>query len=358
VIEFKGYFKLYEQSRTEISRQLMAAAQRWSEVNNAELPIGKALTSKGGVRLQPTEPGKKIDIDIVKKLFRSIGHEFVREIAPRGEGAKSSKYITYVTDKGLSVVIGSGGNVGISYEVEISNALMRVLEDSTDIPPRITNLLNGLGIEPSELVNVDYTVGFAAKRPPGKEPKNVGPIISDLTLYTKDQVFYISLKNISGKTFANYGIHNAFLQSADGDITYNSSTSRADLIKALGLNTDEICKGLTAYRDKEFKEPVIDTNPAYDKEVLTGYMLNSYGYGYWYARERRNDEWEIIDLTTEEKLLNHFGSAVITKIVYPKLTSKQTNIYIATTKGKEYVAEVRNTSGGLLPTEIKIGVKK
>lgn len=358
MIEFKGYFKLYEQSKTEISRQLMTVAQQWADENNTELPIGKAVTSKGGLRLQPTEPGKKIDIDVVKKLFKSIGHEFVREIAPGTEGALSGKYITYLTDLGLPVVLGSGGNKGISYEVEIANALMGVLEDPTNISPRIVNLLNGLGINPSELVNVEYTVGYAAKRPPGKEPKNIGSVISDITLYTKEQVFYISLKNITGSTFANYGIRGAFLQSVDGDITYNPSSVRADLINALGLNTDEICKGLTAYQDKVFIDPVIETNPAFDKDTLTGYMLNSYGYGYWYARERRKDEWEIVDLTTEEKLLSYFGVAKITKIVYPKLTSKQTSVSIVTSKGKEYVAEVRNTSGGLIPTEVKIRTKK
>lgn len=336
----------------------MSAAQKWATDKNTELPIGKAVTSKGGLRLQPTEPGKKIDIDVVRTLFKSIGQEFIREIAPGREGAKSGKYITYITDRGIPVVVGSGGNRGIVYEVEVANALKQVLVDPTNITPRIANLLSGLGVEPSELVNVDYTVGYAAKRPPGKEPKNIGPTISDITLYTKDKVLYISLKNISGSTFANYGIHGAFSESADGTITYNSSTPRADLIRALGLNTEEVCKGLTAYRDRVFVDPVIEMDPTYDSAALTGYMLNAYGYGYWYAREKRNDEWEIVDLTTEEKLLNYFGSAKITKIVYPKLTSKQTNISIITSKGKEYAAEMRNTSGGLLPTEIKVRTKK
>ena len=179
------------------------------------------------------------------------------------------------------------------------------------------------------------------------------------------RVLYISLKDPKGDTFANQGYASAFKNADDGSFTPGKHSSD-DFIKALGIDKEKVAIGLSNYVSGETSsDDLCVIKPAeFNAEEIKKYLGSAMGYGYTYARHLRGN-WHIMYLNSAEDVKNVIGDPVEVQIRYarncdsgryPK--SKGTSATIKMNNGAKYDVTIRNTTGGIRPTEIKIKILK
>ena len=91
-----------------------------------------------------------------------------------------------------------------------------------------------------------------------------------------------------------------------------------------------------------------------DYEKVQRYIASGYGYGYWYARDMGGGEWHLKNIKTPKAALNLVGKVMRIDVSYPGVT-KQITCNIITSNGR-YIVEVRNTQGGVVPSQVNIKV--
>lgn len=316
-------------------------------------PFRVTRGNKGEVRLQPIKRGDPIDPALVNKILDHIGHSVDRVVDPGHPDAKSSKFPTRWTRSGIPVVIGSGGPKGLKHEEDVAGEIQGII-DHKGGSDRALNLIKSIGLNPDDIEKIIHVSGKAARRPLQARPQNVGPTIADITLLLKDgQKQYISLKDPHGDTFGNFGIAGSFtMDSTTKEVKIHPHPTDV-LLQALGIDKDLVKDGLQAYINKLPNETLTDTSPPYDKNAIKGYLESAYGYGYWYAKAKGKDEWEIKDLHNLEDLNRIVGDVRVIKVTYPG-KYKQAVAVVVSSVGDRYQFEVRNSKGGIIPTEIKV----
>ena len=242
---------------------------------------------------------------------------------------------------------------------------IRTLVKSGHGTRRAKKLLKELDINPSNIIKVIHKSGKNERRPLSSEPQNVGRIIADITLIVQSEdgnnkVYPISIKDPAGSTFGNFGIAGSFDLDDNGKVIISPHPSD-EFLRALGINKKKMQKGLQKYIDNGANPPPgtintdIDENPQFDIRLLRQFLMAGYGYGYWYAREWANNEWEVRDLRTFKKLKEYVGIPKVEFISYPGDT-KQTHAMIYTSNDRKYNVDIRNSKGGDIPKEIKIRI--
>ena len=229
---------------------------------------------------------------------------------------------------------------------------------------RARNLLKSLHINPRNITEIIHHEGKNLRRALTPTPKNVGDIIADIILKVKTpkgiKVYPISIKDPAGSTFGNFGIAGSFELDDNGIVQIFPHPSDRFLF-AMGINKRHMQKGLQKYIDKGIVPPQGTLNsdivefPKFKTSLLRRFLMAGYGYGYWYAREWANSEWEIIDLRTIKKLKKYIGVPSVKFISYPGDT-KQAHCMIHTSTGHKYNVDIRNSKGGDIPKEIKIRI--
>ena len=302
-----------------------------------------------------------------KNLIKDLGYEIVDIISPGFIGSKSSKYKTYVvkskdSEETFDVVYGSA-NKGEKFEAQLHSDLSGInsglLGDS---------FLNSLGVSREEIVEVEPSKP-PRKRPLSKEIKNVGKEISDITLKVKSsdtneiKRIFISLKDPKGGTFANQGYGSGFIQNSDGTISLGSH-KLDDFIEALGIDKEKIARGVSDYAlGRESQDDICNiVKSNFDADKVALYLASALGYGYIYARQKK-DGFKIINLESPDDAKNLVGRPIKVLIRYARFCgtnktsmSKGTTARIETDNGAKYAVEIRNASGKIRPTEIKIKI--
>lgn len=229
---------------------------------------------------------------------------------------------------------------------------------------RAKKLLDTLGINPEDVIDVIHKSGKNERRSLSPKPKNVGHIVADITLIIRtpngNKTYPISIKDPAGSTFGNFGIAGSFDLDEDKRVIIVPHSSD-QFLKAMGISKKKVQRGLQKYIDRGI-EPTegtintdIDEKPQFNIRLLRKFLMAGYGYGYWYAREWANNEWEIRDLRTFKKLKEYVGIPKVDFISYPGET-KQTHAMIHTSNGHKYNVDIRNSKGGDIPKEIKIRI--
>jgi hypothetical protein len=338
-------------TKSFVQSKILSKADELFGVGSLKPGHGKS----GEIRLQPKDRDTKFSNDQIKELLLATGYHIKRIVTPGEPGSMSTKFDTYLNDSGYALTIAGGGTRGQEFERKIQTSTI----DSGELKSLIVSLQEKIG---SKLKIKSHSPGPSyVKRPLGISPTDVGKIIADLILNTDQGDIYISLKDPSGSTFGNFGIAGSFEVNKSGEIVEKEHPSD-DLIKKLGIEKSLIAKGLNAYLKNEKPDETVTTsdNVYVDNTIsntVSKIIQSGYGYGYWYAR-KTSDGWQIVDLTTKEKLEEYVGKVTSIKIKYPDAESKQCSEWITTSSGNVYKFEIRNTKAGIVPTEIKVKIQK
>lgn len=313
--------------------------------------------SKGGaLRLAPSEAGDMIDEKTLQAFFKAAGARNIKILPPKSPGSASSKFNTYAMVVGgepVNVVIGQGRNLGQTFEDAVNIEVEEALTGGK-ISPRIKDLFEQIGISTSQVAAVEQASKKRVKRPLSPNLVDVGPEISDMTLkLKKGKPVYISIKNVSGDTFANAGCSGMFEVREDksGIVVVPRKHPLDDFVRALGVDKKIAAKGYTNYANGIKQAIVGKGQPDLDK--VRDYLMGAYGFGYWYAREEGKG-FHVIDMTTPVAVEDHVGDVTNVEVRYPGI-SKQITCIITTTNGR-YIVEIRNSHGGIDPNEIKVKV--
>lgn len=352
-------------SRASVERDIQAAA---SSLFGDVFKTGTA-SRRGEIRLQPKDSNFKLTDEQVKKLLALAKHPLVSIIMPNEPDSKSGKFKTFVTKSGYAVVVAGGGNLGQTREITLTAELQEVAGGNAP-SEHLADLLDKLNILPEDIQGAELASAKRVKRPISTEVKNVGEVISDVTItLTNGEKVYISLKvNPSGGggglSLINIGYSNSFEVDTTAGTVKPKSHPYDSILAAVGLSKAKIAKGLQSILRAEPMKNVTDNSPKFDVNALKSYLSSAYGYGYWYVKESKKG-WEVIDLTTEEKLDELVGEPTVESVVYPGMSvsrpgtaSSRSRSVVNTTVGRKYEFVVRNTEGkGLNPNKILVDVK-
>ncbi len=316
------------------------------------------------VRLGLEDSTKTTSDEEAKRLIEELGFEIIEIIPPKAVGSKSGKYKTYVVswpgEIPFSVVYGSA-NKGEKFE-----AMLRADISGVMPTPLGDVFLDSLGLTRGDIIEVEKALP-ARRRPLTGEIEDVGAAISDITLVvnTKDgpKKLFISLKDPAGGTFANQGYGGGFVQNTDG--TISASEHRLDnFVEALGIDKEKVARGVSDYALGRQSDPdICDIDPAdYDAEKISAYLASALGYGYIYARQTKSG-FHIIQLDSAEDAKKLVGTPTSVKVRYARQCeetsqgrSKGTTATIEMDNGAKYSVAIRNASGKIRPTEMKIQI--
>ena len=137
----------------------------------------------------------------------------------------------------------------------------------------------------------------------------------------------------------------------------------ADIFELFKVNSDRVAQGLNEYVDKEGDIPnTFETVSGVDIKKLSNLIGSGYGYGYYYAREKANGDLFMTSIMTEKDLEKFVGVLNNVQIKYPNKGAKALYIKVDTKSeilgDINYIIEVRNTSGLVLPLSLKMKSSK
>jgi len=319
----------------------------------------------GVIRLQPSE--KSFSETDFKSALSNIQVKIIDEIGAGRPESGSSKYTTYkLKDKDgavFRVVLGGGSfsNKGMTYERQIVDELKNAIEYGHE-NPLLAELetLTGTNF-------IDLKTGFTqpVRRKLTGKPEYVGPKIADLTLIgANGENYFISLKDVDGKTLSNNGIAGIFRQVGD-QIVPGFSEIVDTLFIASKVDLNLAAQGLTFYLNNTVggnPSPVDVTNKLteQDKDVIMNYLASAIDFGYWYVKNIGKNRFKIVNLATLDDVKEFIGDIQSVQIKYPYYKDstrmgrrKNLSIGIKTSNSK-FSFDVRNASGDIIPKQINL----
>lgn len=327
-----------------------------------------AGTKRGGYRLSLTN----LKDDIASVIKTALKGWKVKPVAPGEKESLSSKYTTYIVmiDRNkIPVVFSAGKNEGQKFEAKLKTGI--AAKKGAAWTAMMTALGKFYGIKDTDVAGVDKSAGgnTRVKRPFAETLNNIGPLVTDMTLKlvmpaliggVKQSEVYVSIKNVSGATIANTGYSDAFvtLPTRGKRVVIEARPSSASpntdkFLAILGVDKDQIARGLTAYANKIVYTDGMSATPAIDKEAVRLFLAAQLGYGYVYLREQKAGTLKIVNLSSAEKALEFIGEVQTVAVTYPyyqdssaRGSRKQCTAKITTTKAV-YDVEIRSASGGV-----------
>lgn len=368
------------QERFRVLREFKSKGEVKKAILDTEPAFKAGSDKRGAIRIAPAE---KMDREEVKQKFfdalDKIPLVYVREI-PKGPESPSGKFPSYVVKDDsdneyvITVAGGAFSNEGMNYEREVFDEIKKYFDEDTEKPEFIEKLEKALDVEFS---GYDPTKTFSGRvqRPlSDKGPQNKGEEIADFTLEDEDgKKYYISLKDIGGKTVGNAGAGGLFKVKGPGrEVEFDKERDSVGkkLMDAADVDIDLVVDGLNDYINKtpsvEGLEKTVNKTDEADKDKIKDFLMSAFDYGYIYVkRKNASGDLEIIDLEDKDELSDFIGDIQEIELKYPyyqdeKRSRKNVSIVITTEEGR-YSFDIRNASGGIIPKQInlvRLGSKK
>lgn len=331
---------------------------------------------RGAIRVSPAS--KVEDKEAFKQEFldtlNDINLVVIGELSPGDPDSPSSKFTSYKVNDNtgnefiITLAGGSFSNKGMAYERDVLNSLDEYFNNPEEVekPKFLKSIEDALE---TTFVEIDKNTSFTrrVKRPlSDKGPKDKGDEISDVTLIDEDgDKFYLSLKDIGGKTVGNSGAAGMF--DVDGRkidfVNKERDKIGKKLFDAAGVDIDLVVDGLVDYINKQpssdEQAEVYNTTNEADFDKLLDFIGSAFDYGYIYVkRKNTKNDLEVADLTDKDKLYDFIGDIESVAVKYPyykneRMSRKHISIMIKTDKGN-YSFDIRNASGGLIPNQINL----
>ena len=344
----------------------------------SEYPSVTEMTQKRGadhsktgliqIRVKPIEKDTELK-DIlagIEKVMNSskakkLGITNVQENKNSVHSGKYSSVSFNFAGDTYDIVVAKGANNGESFEKELLLKLDNQVKGIDNNEEAITALdaLHAVDsdINPGSIINITARSG-STKRSTDMTPAEMGKIIADIIIETKHGDKYISVKNSTGKTLAQFGCS----KFINDDLSVNTKSEEwKKWFVPFGLDADKISKGLKVAKDGgeiDFEETEILSKKIKKTDAVFKILALMWGSDYIYLREKGKKFlcMKIDDDYVENTLLKNLK---VTKIAYPCDLRKQINVYLES-DNIDYKVEFRNPrgKGDIKPTQIQLMITK
>jgi hypothetical protein len=328
----------------------------------------------------PNKIDKDKFLEIINSVFNSPQ---VKIYAPKEGPNDSSKYNMFEFDlKGegqVQIVLAGGANEGEKYEKSLLGKLQSAAGESLDSIEdyETKQIFSTLGIDPSQLTSKD--IYFAGASDTSRQlsfdgPQDLGEKISDIVITTPNQTYYLSIKNVGGSAIYNGGNIPFIVFDKEGKVVFDKSKFNAnplfaDIFDTLNIDSQRIADGLNNYVNQTGASNNWESINDVDLSKVRKLLASSFGYGYWYVREKPGGKLFIYHVATAEDAYKMVGELRpdSVKVKYPGPTTKVFEVRIETDSevlegGKKvplvYQIVARNAAGNLLPMRMNIRTNK
>jgi hypothetical protein len=328
----------------------------------------------------PNKIDKDKFIEILNNVFNSPQ---IKVYAPKEGPNDSSKYNMFEFDlegEGQAqIVLAGGANEGEKYEQGLLAKLKASAGKSMDEIEYddVKQIFTTLDIDPTTLKPEDINFAGAAdtKRQLSFEgPQPIGKTISDITINGPKGDYYLSIKNVGGSAIYNGGNLPFIVMDKEGKVLFDKSKYGDNplfqkIFEILGIDPQRIADGLNDYINKTGKTSNWETAQVKDLDAIKNLLASSFGYGYWYIREKKGNKLFIHHVATPEDAYDMVGdlNPNSIKIKYPSDSTKVLEVRIETnSKVLEggprvpliYQIVARNAAGSVVPLRMNIRTNK
>ena len=294
----------------------------------------------------------------------------------------SSKYNMFefeLEGEGLvQIYLAGGANKGEKYEQDILETIQASYGNSIDEIQYddIKKLFQTIGLDPTKFSPEDAAFMGASdtKRQLSFEgPTDLGSKVADIVIKTTPPT-YLSIKDRKGSGIYNGG--NVTFIRMEGETAifdqskYNDKPLFREIFEACGIDPQRIADGINSYITKKGERSEWQLSTSVDLGKIKNLLASSFGYGYWYVREKAKNNIFVHYINDEQGAYDMVGElqSDAVKIKYPGTTSKNMEIVIQTDskvfaqeEGRTplaYQIVMRNASGKILPMRLNIRTNK
>jgi hypothetical protein len=373
---FKHNIDLREGTKASNTRKAIDAIVNSQEGKAAGLAKMKDTYRIGNVN--------KIDkdkfIEILNKVFDSPK---IKVYGPKEGPNDSSKYNMFEFDlegEGqVQITLAGGANEGEKYEQGLLGKLKSFAGtplDSID-DYEVKQIFTTLGIDPTQLTPEDiYFAGASdtSRKLSFDGPQKIGDVIADIVIEAPNQTYYLSIKNVGGSAIYNGGNIPFIVFDKEGKVIFDQSKYQdnslfADIFDTLNIDSQRIADGLNNYINQTGTPNSWESVSGIDVNKVKNLLASSFGYGYWYVREKPGGKLFMYHVATPEdayKMVGDLKSDSV-KVKYPGPTTKVLEVRIETESevlegGKNvplvYQIVARNAAGKVLPLRMNIRTNK
>ena len=371
------------------SNEIIDNIEEGTKASNTRNAIAKILDSPEGKEagLTPMKNnyriGNKNNIDkdqFMEILLKVFDNPTIKIVDPPESGSSKYNMFEFETEEGLvQITLAGGANKGEVYEQD----LLTKIQGSVGFPideiefPDIQKLFQTIGIDPENLTPDDAEFMGAAdtKRQLSFEgPTDLGAKVADLVIHAEQDI-YLSIKNRKGSGIYNGGNVPFVYLNEEGiavfdESKYDEKPLFREIFEACGIDPQRMADGLTAYITQEGEASEWESSTDVYLTKVKNLLASSFGYGYWYVREKAKGEIFVHYIDGEQGAYDMVGelNANAVKIKYPGTNTKALDVVIDTNSpilSKDddktplrYQIVVRNASGKTLPARLNIRTNK
>jgi hypothetical protein len=326
----------------------------------------------------------KIDKDKFIEILNSVfGSPKITVYAPKEGPNDSSKYNMFEFDlegEGqVQITLAGGANEGEKYEQgllgKLQSAAGTPLDSIEDY--EVKQIFTTLGIDPSQLIpkNIYFAGASDTSRKLSFDgPQEIGDIIADIVIEAPNQTYYLSIKNVGGSAIYNGGNIPFIVFDKEGKVIFDQSKYQdnplfANIFDTLKIDSQRIADGLNNYINQTGTPNSWESINDIDINKVKNLLASSFGYGYWYVREKPGGKLFIYHVATPEDAYKMVGDLKpgSVRIKYPGPKTKVLEVQIETESevlegGKKvplvYQIVARNAAGKVLPLRMNIRTNK
>lgn len=351
--------KAPKQVYESVSSYLGKLAEQHNMKIAAKMPLGRPAKSNSKVRefrLQLINTHQPLPKTAISQLISDIlKNAEVKNVTFNELSPNSSKFPSISMEFDgyeFDFVIARGANKGENFEKKVVSDLDAAFKKASS-DANYAKLI-GMLIEANpefaknEIRSVKQRTGKTSKA--GVAIENLGKIIGDIVITdTTGKEWFISLKDTNGATFSAYGGGPSLFNSS-GDLQPNSEGAK--FIKSFGVDLNKVQHGFDTRLNKNVLRASFDS-PSANSSAIKAIFERAWGMNYFYVR-KQSSGWKVFWID-RRKLDEMTGGIRVTEIRYPDKNSKQISIYCSNSYWK-YKIEIRNSSGGTYPNDIKFQV--
>jgi len=294
----------------------------------------------------------------------------------------SSKYNMFefeLEGEGLvQIYLAGGANKGEKYEQDILEKIQTSFGNSIDNVQfdDIKKLFQTIGLDPTKFSPEDAAFMGASdtkRQLSFNGPTDLGSKVADIVIKTTPPT-YLSIKDKKGSGIYNGG--NVTFIRMEGEKAifdqskYNDKPLFREIFEACGIDPQRIADGINSYLTKKGERSEWQSSTSIDLGKIKNLLASSFGYGYWYVREKAKNNILVHYINDEQGAYDMVGELQpnAVKIKYPGTTSKNMEIVIQTNskvftqeEGRTplaYQIVMRNASGKILPMRLNIRTNK
>ena len=310
---FKYNVDLREGTKASNTRKAIDAIVASKEGKEAGLAKMKDIYRIGNIN--------KIDKDKFIEILNSVFNSpKITIYAPKEGPNDSSKYNMFEFDlegEGqVQITLAGGANEGEKYEQGLLGKLKAAAGSSLESieDPEVKQIFTTLGIDPSKLSPND--IEFAGTSDTSRQlsfdgPQKIGSTIADIVI-TADKPYYLSIKNIGGSAIYNGGNIPFIVLDKKGKVVFDKSKLNdnplfANIFDTLKIDPQRIADGLNDYVSQTGTPNNWESVSGVDLDKVKKLLASSFGYDYWYIREKPGGKLFIYHVATPEDAYKMVG---------------------------------------------------